>query len=230
MMKWFHRPKESPEPAQTPAAPERLSAIAARSDTDKISYARIYETYLDPIRERPLRFLEIGIGGYRDPKAGGASLRMWREYLPNALIHGLDLHDKSSHAEPRIRIHQGSQDDPAVLDRIADDMGRIDIVVDDGSHFSAHVRFTFEHLFPKLAPGGLYFIEDLGTSYWPTHGGSPDPADPSTSMYFLKTIPDRLNSFAFKHEYTPGYLDKNVETIHFYPNMAVIRKTMTPRR
>lgn len=230
LKKWLHLLGQSLGPASAVGAKGSLSEIAARSNTDKGSYAKTYEAHLDPIRAQPLNLLEIGIGGYLDPQAGGASLRMWCEYLPNARIWGLDLFDKSPHAGPRIRIHQGSQDNPVVLDRIAREMGRIDVIIDDGSHMSAHVRFSFEHLFPKLAPGGLYFIEDLGTSYWPTHGGSFDVAEPSTSMNFLKTIPDRLNSFAFKHEYEPGYYDKHVASISFYPNMAVIRKTMGPRR
>lgn len=66
---------------------------------------------------------------------------------------------------------------------------------------SADVRVSFEFLFPRLLPGGLYCIEDLGTSYSPDYGGSVDLNDPTTSVALLKTLPDNLNSFAFKHPY-----------------------------
>ena len=38
---------------------------------------------------------------------------------------------------------------------------RLDIVLDDASHASHHQQYGFLELFPRLAPGGLYIIEDL---------------------------------------------------------------------
>jgi len=39
--------------------------------------------------------------------------------------------------------------------------GAFDIIIDDGSHASHHQQIALAHLFPHLAPGGLYCIEDL---------------------------------------------------------------------
>jgi hypothetical protein len=44
-----------------------------------------------------------------------------------------------------------------------------DVIVDDGSHQPADVRATFELLWPKLADGGLYFVEDLHNVGFGTH-------------------------------------------------------------
>lgn len=36
----------------------------------------------------------------------------------------------------------------------------LDLVIDDASHMLEHTRISFNYLFPKLRPGGLYIIED----------------------------------------------------------------------
>ena len=40
----------------------------------------------------------------------------------------------------------------------------LDLVVDDASHLLDATRATFECLFPRLRPGGIYVVED-----WPIH-------------------------------------------------------------
>ena len=54
--------------------------------------------------------------------------------------------------------------------------GPPDVIIDDGSHIGEHVCTTFEALFPSMAAGGVYVIEDLHTSYWPSYGGARRPA------------------------------------------------------
>jgi len=87
-----------------------LPALAAYFGTDKWGahwYAQHYQTHFASLRRKPIRLLEIGVGGYADPQSGGESLRMWKAYFQNALIYGLDLADKRAHDEPRIRTLQG---------------------------------------------------------------------------------------------------------------------------
>jgi hypothetical protein len=40
--------------------------------------------------------------------------------------------------------------------------GPLDVVVDDASHMHAPSLASFEPLFPRLLPGGIYLIEELG--------------------------------------------------------------------
>ncbi|MEL6507543.1 MAG: class I SAM-dependent methyltransferase, partial [Pseudomonadota bacterium] len=72
----------------------------------------------------------------------------------------------------RIHTYQGKQQDTGLLDRIRETHapGGIDIVIDDGSHIGHYTRQTFWHLMDNhLKPGGLYFVEDWGTGYWPQY-------------------------------------------------------------
>ena len=88
-----------------------LDVLAVVNDTDKNTghnYTQHYQRLLAPYRRKPVRLLEIGIGGYSNPLYGGGSLRMWRTYFPRGRIFGIDIHDKRPHDEARIRTFRGS--------------------------------------------------------------------------------------------------------------------------
>jgi hypothetical protein len=72
-------------------------------------YALHYEKRFKPLRNKPLRIHEIGIGGYDDPSRGGASLRVLQQYFPKARILGLDIHNKSLHNAKTIATIVGDQ-------------------------------------------------------------------------------------------------------------------------
>jgi hypothetical protein len=206
-----------------------LRRLAAIYGTDKWGahwYAAHYQSHFQHLRRKKITLLEIGIGGYEKPELGGYSLRMWRRYFPKATVVGLDYYDKSPHAEKRIRIYRGDQSDEALLRRIVSEVGRPDIIIDDGSHLNHHVLKTFEVLFPLLADDGIYVVEDTQTAYWPDAGGSSDDLQNApTSMRLFKSLVDGLNYEEFiKPGYTPSYHDKNIAALHFYHNMVFIQK------
>lgn len=206
-----------------------LTELGKEFKTDKVSnhrYTEHYERHLKHLRSKEFTLLEIGIGGYRRDLAGGASLRMWKAFFPKAQIIGLDIEDKSFVDEERIRTYQGSQTDEDMLHRIvADAGGDVQVIIDDGSHRSQHIRATFRVLFPLLADGGIYAIEDTQTSYWPEMGGSENRHDPQTTMAFVKDLVDGLNYEEYvDDEYDPSYSDLNVTAVHAYHNLVVIEK------
>jgi hypothetical protein len=210
-----------------------LNRIAAAYGCDKYGphrYTPRYMAHLGYLRESPINLLEIGIGGYHDPRQGGASLRMWRAYFRNAMIHGVDIHDKHYHDEARIQTHVGSQDDADFLRGLVDQIGTPDVIIDGGSHRSADIITTFGILFPLLKSDGWYCIEDLQTSYWTDvngiqWGGSPDRHNGHTSMNFLKSLTDGLNHCEFNDpDYVPSYHDRHIVEMHFYHNICFIRK------
>ena len=207
-----------------------LTKLAKLYETDKWGdhyYTDIYDQHLRKFRKKKGVFLEIGIGGYDDPKAGGKSLKMWEKYFTKAKIYGFDLYDKSYHDTRRIKTFQGSQIDERFLKNTIKKIGRPDIILDDGSHINSHVIKTFHILFPLLKDGGIYIVEDTQTAYWEDFGGdSIDLNKPDTHLNLFKSLTDGLNyqEFILPNGYEPSYYDKNITSIHFYHNLVIIYK------
>jgi demethylmacrocin O-methyltransferase len=200
-----------------------LSKLADVHGTDKNFshfYTQHYQKHFGPLRKRRLRVLEIGIGGYDDPRNGGESLRMWKCFFPNSQIVGIDIHDKHLHDSRRIKTLQGSQDDPAFLEKVHREWGPFDIIVDDGSHQSPHMIRSFEVLFPLLNQGGIYAIEDVQTSYWENFAETGQ-----TAMQFLLGLVNGVNFEEYKDDnYQPTYYDRHIVGMHFYHNLVFIEK------
>ncbi len=172
-----------------------LSRLALRHGTDKWGihdYTPHYHRRLAHMRDRPIRLLEIGVGGFGARDVGGESLRMWRDYFPEALIVGVDVVEKSLDLGERIVLRRGSQSDPHFLAELRAELGPFDVIIDDGSHRPADIRVSFEHLFEALSPGGLYVIEDLQTSYWSGFGGDPAGGH-GTTVAFVASLLDDLH-------------------------------------
>jgi hypothetical protein len=181
-------------------------------------YTQHYQRHLSDLRRRPVRVLEIGIGGVgigggHSSTWGGASLRMWRDYFPRGEIHGLDIAEKRIDEE-RIHVHRGDQSDEEFMRRLGRNHGPFDVIIDDGSHVNAHVRASFDALFrDHLRPGGFYVIEDMKTAYDPSYGGGP-PGSPGTSTELVKSLIDAVN-----------VEPRPVASVHVYEQIAFIQRS-----
>lgn len=153
---------------------ENLTDLADRYGSDKGSikhrYTELYHMLFHPYRRRKIAFLEMGllIGGPehgvdKDRETSDCpSIRMWLEYFPKAQIHGLDVSDFSWFEHERFTFHRCDMDDRAEIARAAEKISPAPtIVIDDASHASHHQQNAFLEIFPRLASGGLYIIEDL---------------------------------------------------------------------
>jgi hypothetical protein len=116
---------------------------------------------------------------------------MWADYFPYGQILGIDVFAKTLDLGPRIVTRQGSQDDAAFLTRMSAEHGPFNIVIDDGSHVPAHVAASFHILFPLLADGGLYVIEDVQSTFFPQFGGS--ALDGGGTMHLARAILEHLH-------------------------------------
>jgi hypothetical protein len=210
-----------------------IRLIALLSLTDKVGsheYTDAYAEHFKRFRNRKITLLEIGVGGYAF-ELGGRSLVLWNAYFQNAKIAAIDILDKTSLSRGRIKVFQCSQVDQAGLQKICDTYGGFDIIIDDGSHISEHMIKSFEMLFSRVRPGGIYVIEDLQCCYIDNYGGGPLGTEgyDVSAMKYLSGIIDAVNMRSpslkdVKHERPLPRFTKDIAAIHFYEELCVIQK------
>lgn len=214
----------------------RLYAAHTGKVSDKwSSYLRQYDSLFSPLRDRPVRLLEIGV-------QNGGSLEIWAKYFAaGQVLLGCDIDPKCAglaYDDPRIAVVIGDATAPETAAQVAERCPAFDIVIDDGSHASRHVIQAFVRYFPRLADGGLYVVEDLHCSYWDRFGGG--LFDPYSSIAFFKRLVDVLNHEHWGIERAPGdILDgllsrhgcqaetdflAGMHSVEFINSMCVIRK------
>lgn len=179
-------------------------------------YLPLYERYFAPWRNRPLRFLEIGV-------SQGGSLELWRKFFgPKAVIYGVDIDPTCARFDGQnAQVRIGSQDDAEFLNRVVDEMGGVDVVLDDGSHVMAHIRASLNVLFPRLSQGGTYIIEDLHTAYWRKFGGNM-----RTENFFstVRAMIDDMHRWYHEADVQHPATAGQVTGIHIHDSMVVLDK------
>lgn len=148
-----------------------LCKIAEKYGTDKCpqifhDYTPVYyELFKYP--EGVRKVLEVGIGNPSKMKhinekySLGASLKMWREFFPNAQIYGID-HDKDTiFQDERITTYHLNSYKTNHVDWLFSQIGGdIDLVVDDGNHEIVAQVKTAKNILPHLKKGAIYVCED----------------------------------------------------------------------
>lgn len=139
-----------------------LDKIGCKCDTDKNSqyhnYLDKYEFFLKPWKDTATKVLELGV-------LKGASINMWSEYFKNATVYGVDINVECKQYEgERVKV---------IIKDLGDEVGLVQlgklhpqIIIDDASHLWSHQIKALYHLFPYLENGGVYILEDLGTSFY----------------------------------------------------------------
>ncbi len=124
-------------------------------------FAEVYEHFFYPIRQQVKKIAEIGI-------AEGASLKMFRDYFPEAVVCGIDINDSSGLNADRIRTFVADQGDRRQLGQFIRAFGSdFDVIIDDGGHMMHQQQISIGYLFSHVKPGGYYVIEDVHTSLYP---------------------------------------------------------------
>ena len=158
---------------------------------------------------RPRRIVELGVF------QGGSTALLAELARPEVLV-AVDAQplrfltkaivDKTHMAEA-VRVHgQVDQGDRAALRGILDkELGDapLDLVVDDCSHLYELTLASFNEIFPRLRPGGMYVIEDWSWAHAPLGAG------PAEAPYPEKTPLTRLIFEAIlAMPSTPGLVDE----------------------
>ena len=228
---------------EAPASPPphgELDRLALKYGSDKATvrvgplvpkgYTTYYERHLAPLRHAPITLLEIGIWK-------GASLRMWAEYFPNAKIVGIDS-DASclGMQDGRTSVYVGDQSDRDFLRKVVESVGSpFDVIIDDGGHRMEQQITSVQELFPTMARGGLYAIEDLHTSYTARYGGGKLGAGNTastllSSVHHLHARPELVGPPGLQRRAGDAPpLDREVlmrlKSVSFYPSLAVLEAT-----
>ena len=179
-------------------------------------YFEIYDRHFSKFRNTDVHIVEIGV-------SHGGSLQLWKEYFgAQAHIFGVDINPHcQALEEDQVRIFIGDQSDKEFLERLARDIPRIDILIDDGGHFFDQQINTFEILFPKISVNGVYLCEDLHTSYWRKgYGGGIGKR--GTFIEYSKKLIDQLN--AWHHGGDISEFTKSAHSMHFYDSILAIEK------
>eukprot|EP01059_Diplonema_ambulator_P020663 TRINITY_DN34514_c0_g1_i1.p1 TRINITY_DN34514_c0_g1~~TRINITY_DN34514_c0_g1_i1.p1 ORF type:complete len:335 (+),score=58.43 TRINITY_DN34514_c0_g1_i1:34-1038(+) len=197
---------------------EFLKIATQFNGTDKVfpthHYEAMYAKYLDGLRGGDVRMLEIGLG-CNMPAGPGHSTHLWKRYFGEKLQYYVLEYTmcmdkwKKTLEEYKVegkekewydvtmgnRTYWGDQADPERLKTMMQGIGGLlDVVLDDGGHSMVQQITSFEHLFPFLAPGGVYIIEDLETSFYKqdTWGGTAaaQAAQRTTVGYLQRLLTD----------------------------------------
>ncbi len=186
-------------------------------------YFEAYAFHLKSFIDKPVNLLEIGIGN-------GGSLEMWKNYFKKGLIYGLDCRPECKEYEgDKIHVFIGDQADVGFLENTVKDVC-FDIIIDDGGHKMIEQLTSFNVLFPSLNNGGVYIVEDLCTSYWPTWSGG--LGKKNTFVEFLKSLVDKINMWSARHENAReckidipvDRLEEIISSIHIYNGIGFINK------
>jgi len=194
-------------------SPEAWVETATRCGTDQGPYMWYFWEHFKHLQSKAFTMMEIGV--YH-----GGSLATWKTLFPKAKIYALDINPECARYEdlPRVKVTIGSQADPVTLDKWVEQVtDPIDVIIDDGSHVMEHLRTSFMHLFPRLRPGGIYVLEDLGTCYWSDYGGGLH--NRMSMIELLKSLVDNIN-----HHWSGIGNPLEIGRMHFYPNICFVYK------
>lgn len=152
----------------------------------KHRYDQVYQQLFEPLKDKPINFLEIGV-------FHGASTAAFHDFFPNATFYGLDLFVRTRAEDlevmKRERTHwlKADSTNPGVRTQVMKAFPgvKFDVILDDGLHTPKANRQTFENLSPLLNEGGMYIIEDV----WPLEKMSMKELE----HQWIKRHPDRYN-------------------------------------
>jgi len=150
-----------------------------RYGSDKASLHHYHPIYSSLLKERSSiqAILEIGLGTNNTSIASnmgndgkpGASLRAFRDFLPNAMIYGADFDKEILFEEDRIRTFFVDQTNPKTLETLSQNLPEfLDLIIDDGLHAPNANIATLIFALPKLkSDGGWFIVEDIQSAAIP---------------------------------------------------------------
>jgi cephalosporin hydroxylase len=213
---------------------ENLTALANRFGSDKGTvvgnpphrYTFLYDLVFHELRHRPINLLEMGLaiggpelGGPTERSVTSPSVLMWLAYFSKARVFGFDISDFSHMVDSRFTFVRGDSGSEGDLGRLAAAAPEYHVVIDDASHASFHQQLALKALWPRMAAGGLYVIEDL--NWQSPHFETRLPRVPRTAEFFFNFLMHDLyieNQLFSREEMRR--LRHGLECFAFFPDMV----------
>ena len=140
------------------------------------NYTDFYHLLFGSMREHVKNVFECGIGTNNPQLKSsmglkgkpGASLRVWRDYFPNAKIYGVDIDKEIIFQEDRIVTFYCDQTSKESIVRFLENAslapGSLQIIIDDGLHEYQAGISLFQEMKEYISSDGFYIIEDVRKS------------------------------------------------------------------
>lgn len=182
-------------------------------------YFEIYDRHFRSFRGRDVVIVEIGI-------YSGGSLEMWQSYFgPKCRIIGVDIEPTcKSYESESVRVFIGDQADREFWRRFKQEVGAVDIVIDDGGHTPRQQIITLEEMLPQIKPGGVYICEDVHGDF-NRFASYVQGLEHNLNASELITHPDQ-NKKALTSQ--ANALQDSIAAIHHYPFITVIDRRTYP--
>ena len=198
-----------PTSSEDTQASAELKFFFDRHGSDKANLHN-YHHFYGPIlknREGILGVFEIGMGTNNTDVVSnmgtqgkpGASLRAFRDFLPNAKIYGADLDTRILFEEERIKTFFVDQTDPASFTKLKQSIpSDLDLVIDDGLHAPNANIATLNFALTKIKIGGWVVVEDIVNDAIPVW------------EVVSALLPDNFQPYLFKTKYNMFFAVKRL--------------------
>ena len=178
-------------------------------------YFDVYEDLFKKYKNKDIKFVEIGV-------QNGGSLEIWKNYFSkNSKIIGIDLNPECKKFEKdNIKIFIGNQSDSSFWKNFFDEVGKVDVILDDGGHTNLDQIITSVNVIDKINDDGMLVVEDTITSYVQEYNSNKNF---SFINFSKKTIDDinfknneNMKQFSFS-------LNNFVNSIEFFESFVIFK-------
>ena len=177
-------------------------------------YFPIYEELFKNYKNKEITFVEIGI-------LDGGSLEIWKKYFgKKSRIIGIDNNPECKKFQnENYEVFIGSQSDSNFWEDFYNEVGKVDIILDDGGHTNDQQIISLIKSIENINDGGLHVVEDVHSSYQKHYG---NPYKYSFINFSKKTIDDINSTFPnikkFKYN-----MNKFVYSVEFFESIVAFK-------
>jgi hypothetical protein len=184
-----------------------------------LHYFDVYDRHFRKFVGKEVHIAEVGV-------FSGGSLELWHQYFgPKCHVYGIDLEPACrAYESENTKIFIGDQADRSFWKRFRDSVPPLDIIIDDGGHLPEQQMVTLEETLPYLRNGGVYLCEDIHgvdnrfASYAHAFANSLNQSN------WTSNPPGERERLACR----PSPLQEAIASVHFYPFLTVIERTLRP--